>query len=169
MKMKRPFFTLAGSLLLWGFTHLSQAAETDTQSFQVKLTVTSACDIHTAAARDVDFGSHKSTETDITAEGGLTVNCTNGTPYDIGLDNGSNFGDGQRKMKSAATGELVGYELFRDTARSQTWGSNAGENTLHATGTGANENVPVYGKVIIAGSNLKAGDYIDAVTATVTY
>ncbi|EKS6646005.1 spore coat protein U domain-containing protein [Enterobacter hormaechei] len=158
-----------GAVLLLSVLSAGTYAATDSTSFQVKLTVTSTCDIHSVAATDVDFASHVSTDTDMTAQGGLTVNCTNGTPYNIGLDKGGNYASGHRNMKNAATSALVGYELFRDSAMGEAWGNTVGTDTLEGTGTGGNQALPVYGKVITAGANLKAGDYVDDVTATVTY
>ena len=160
---------LAGMLSVSALPGLLQAAETDQQSFQVKLTVTSSCDIHTASATDVDFGSHKSTAGTVTAQGGLTVNCTNGTPYDIGLNNGAHFASGTRNMKSAVDADLVAYTLWKDAARTQAWGDTLNSDTQQGTGTGQAQTLTVYGSTSLGGQSLKAGSYVDEVTATVTY
>ena len=74
-------------------TALPAQAATDTTTFNVKIVITESCDIHTTAATDVDFGTHaRSTTAQQTATGTLTVNCTDGTPYNIGLDNGDGGG-----------------------------------------------------------------------------
>ena len=161
-----PLAAIVG--LLAGALMAPAQADTDTQSFKVKLTVTSTCDIHTTDATDVDFGSHKSTEATATASGALTVNCTSETPYQIGLDEGANHDGSSRNMKSAA-GDVVAYTLWKDAGRTQAWGSVANSDTLAGVGTGAAQVIPVYGKVNISGQNLKAASYEDTVTATVTY
>lgn len=165
----RKYVVLSGCLAISAGLLPAVHADSDSQQFQVKLTVTSTCDIHSQAATDVDFGSHTSTESNITATGGLTVNCTRGTPYAIALDNGENYGSGHRSMKNAANGDLVGYMLYQDAARTNAWGSTEGTDTLQGTGTGLDVAVPVYGTVLTAGTNLQSGDYVDNVTATVTY
>jgi outer membrane usher protein len=146
------------------------AAGSDTTTFNVKLTITSTCDIHTTAATDVDFGSVASTAVNTDAQGALKVNCTPQTAYTIALDNGQNGTDANtRKMKNGAN--LVPYQLYRNAARtaSDVWGSTtgAGGNVYSGSGTGANQNVPVYGRVPSA--NFPALSYTDVVTATVTY
>ena len=155
---------LAGTLMA-----PAQAAGTETQTFKVKLTVTSTCDIQTVAATDVNFNSHSSTEATATADGSLTVNCTNGTAYQIGLDNGENYASGSRNMKSTSGSETVAYTLWKDVARTKSWGDTLDSDTLSGVGTGAAQNIPVYGQVALLAQNLKAAVYEDKVTATLTY
>ena len=166
----RPITTC---LLAIGLTLAGAApafAATDTTQFNVTITITSVCDIHTVAATNVNFGSVASTATNVDQQGQLTVNCTPGTAYTIGLDNGQNGTDvNSRKMASGAN--LVPYQLYRAAARGagDVWGSTTGAtgNVLAGTGTGAAVNVPVYGRTPSA--NFPAGTYNDVVTATVTY
>lgn len=173
-KQKRIMRRLAIAIFFWqwfgGFA--SVYAATDTNTLEVKITVISTCDIHTGSKLAVDFGSQKSTATDIKATGSLTVNCTKGTPYYIGLDDGENAADGHRNMKGGQSGSaLLGYNLYQDASLQTAWGGTDGVDTLHKTGTGTDEIVSVYGKVITTAGNptLTAGDYTDAVVATVTY
>ena len=143
----------------------SASAATDTANMTVKITVTATCDIHTVAPTDVDFGSVASTATNVASTGGvLTVKCTTGTPYTIGLDNGLNFST-TRQMKNGTT-NFVGYGLFRDAAFSNAWGSTVPLSAA-GTGNGANQTFTVYGRVPSAAS--AAGAYTDTVIATVTY
>jgi len=139
-------------------------AATDTVNLNVKVTITATCDIHSVPSTDVDFGSIASTATDTDAAGALSVNCTPGTDYTIGLDAGENFGGGERRMIKGT--DYVAYELYRDGARSQVWGNDLA-GSLSGTGTGSDQNIPVYGR--IATANSPAGDYADVVIATVTY
>ena len=146
------------------------SAATDTTTFNVKIVITSSCDIHTVAATDVNFGSQASTATNIDNQGTLNVNCTPGTAYTVALDNGQNGTDvNSRKMANGAN--LVPYQLYRAAARGagDVWGSTtgAGGNALAGSGTGSAVGVPVYGRVPSA--NFPAGSYNDVITATVTY
>lgn len=170
MKIMMKHVPLAAVIgVLTGVLMAPAQADTDTQSFKVKLTVTSTCDIHTKDATDVDFGSHKSTEATATADGSLTVNCTNGTAYQIGLNNGDNYAGGSRNMKNTSGSETVAYTLWQDAGRTEPWGDTLGTDTLTGAGTGAEQVIPVYGKVALSTQNLKAASYEDTVTATVTY
>jgi outer membrane usher protein len=72
------------ALVLFGAAATANAA-TDTKNFNVTLTITSTCDIHTGAATDVAFGTVASTAVNTDAGGNLIVNCTPNTSYNIGL------------------------------------------------------------------------------------
>lgn len=146
------------------------SAATDTTTFNVKIVITSSCDIHTVAATDVDFGSQPSTATNVDNQGALNLSCTPGTAYTVALDNGQNGTDvNSRKMANGA--DLVPYQLYRLAARGagDVWGSTtgAGGNVLAGSGTGSTVSIPVYGRVPSA--NFPAGSYNDVITATVTY
>lgn len=144
-------------------------AQTASTTFDVTITITSSCTIDTPAATDVAFGTQLSTATNIQAAGLLNVNCTSGTPYDIALNEGSNGADiNSRAMLSATTTAEVPYQLYRDAGRSNVWGETIGTDTLAGTGTGLVQEIPVYG--LVPSANFPAAaDYIDTVTATITY
>lgn len=145
-------------------------AATATTTFAVRITITTACDITTTAPTDVNFGTHASTGTNIDNQGALNVNCTPASAYTIALDNGLNGTDANsRKMANA--GVLVPYQLYRNATRTtaDVWGSTTGTggNVYAATGNGANQAIPVYGRV--PSTNFAAGSYVDTITATITY
>ncbi|WP_439589208.1 Csu type fimbrial protein [Hydrogenophaga sp.] len=139
-------------------------AASDTANLTVKVTITATCNIHSVSPTDVDFGSIQSTAIDTDAAGALSVNCTPGTDYTIGLDGGENFSGGERRMAKGT--DYVAYELYRDAGRSQVWGNDLA-GSLAGTGSGSAQTIPVYGR--IASANSPAGDYTDVVIATVTY
>lgn len=153
----------------------------DTTSFNVKISILKACTITAAAATDVDFGSASSEATgNLDADGSVTARCTPLTPYSIALDAGANAGTANdvntRRMKNTdaavTTNNYVAYQLYRDAARTQVWGSTAGTggNVQAGSGTGANQAYPVHGRVADPSSNnAAAGDYLDTITATITY
>lgn len=163
--------TLKGALALTALAIAAAAnAATDTTTFDVKLTITSTCDIHTTAATDVNFPNSASTATNVDAAGNLVVNCTPSTAYTIALNKGVHGADvTTRSMSNGAA--LVPYQLYRAAARTAAdiWGetTGAGGNVYSGTGIGANQSVPVYGRVPSA--NFPAGSYSDTITATVTY
>ena len=148
-----------------------QAAETSA-TFQVKIKIVESCDITTTKPTDIDFGQHTraTAAVNLTQTGTITVNCSAGTPYQIGLNGGiHSTGDaaapiaGQRRMAGASS--FVAYDLYQD-AGTTFWGNTAG-NRVGDTGTGAAQAHTVTGKV--TSINVPAGDYVDTVTATVVY
>ncbi len=58
------------------FTAGRAHAATATTTFNVRITITAACDISTTAPTDVNFGSQPSTATNVDNQGALNVNCT---------------------------------------------------------------------------------------------
>lgn len=144
-------------------------AGTDTTSFNVTITITSACDIHTNPATNMAFGSAASTATNVSATSTLTVNCTLLTPYTIALDDGLHGSSGPvRAMQDTGTNQ-VGYQLYRDALHTLIWGSTSGTggNVLSGTGLGVATPVTVYG--LVSSANSPAGSYSDTVVATLTY
>ena len=63
---------------------------------------------------------------------------------------------------------LLGYAMYRDSARTLNWGATAGTDTVGGTGSGAAQTLTDYGRV--AGSQYVApGAYTDTITATITF
>jgi spore coat protein U-like protein len=156
----RNLSLIAAALVVAGAAGTASAA-TDTKNFNVTMTITGACDIHTGTATNVDFGSTAAGGSDKTATGNLIVNCSNGASYAITLNNGNNYSAG-RRMKSGAN--YIPYDLYSDAGFTTAWASVSG------TGNGLDQNIPVYGKVLAASyASSVPGNYTDTVTATVTY
>lgn len=156
-------------------TALSAHAATDSTTFKVQIVIKESCTISTVAPTDVNFGTvaRTSTTSNYDAAGQLNVNCSDGTPYAIGLTGGVNAtgaaaspAPGERRMKHATLASYVPYDLYQDAARSTFWGNTTG-TLVSGTGTGVSVAVPVYGR--LTDVNYPAGAYEDTVTATVTY
>ncbi|MBI3674922.1 MAG: spore coat U domain-containing protein, partial [Rhizobiales bacterium] len=135
--------------------------------FIVRLTNESTC---TVSATNLAFGSTGTLATVKTTTNSISVNCTSGALYEVGLSNGSSGGTGPtaRKMSNTATTSKVTYGIYRDAAMSQPWGSTSGTDTLTATGTGAAQNYTGYGRVPVQ-TTPPPMTYTDNVVVTVTY
>lgn len=129
----------------------TQQAQT---TFDVKIEVLSTCSIN---ATEIDFGKVNSNSVASDKTGTLNVTCTNQTPYRVGLS-------GSGKMKNE-TDEFIAYELFQDDNNTP-WDND--KNKYSNSGSGNVEAIPVIAKVV-GSTNVRAGNYKDTVTATVTY
>ncbi len=164
--------SLAASLVLVAAAGAASTASADTvgSSFQVRITIQKACDVTTTAPTDVDFGSHSSLSTNVTATSTISVTCTPGSAYNIGLGAGLNASTAgniaTRRMTDGAS-HYVGYQLYQDSARTLPWGDTIGTNTFAGTGTGSAQARTVYG--LVASANANAGAYTDTIAVTVTY
>jgi spore coat protein U-like protein len=137
-------------------------------TFEARAVVTSSC---TIVAADIDFGSRAGLTTAVNATGGLSVTCTSGRPYTIALNAGSSTGNtiAARKMSLNGVGAgVVSYQLYRDSGPSNVWGDGTTGVLYSATGSGANQAIPMYATVPVQAAQAP-GTYMDTVRATVTY
>jgi spore coat protein U-like protein len=145
----------------------SAFAATTTATFTSKIVITAACQV---SATNMDFGTQGVLATNIDMTSVITVTCSNGTPYNVLIDQGT-MGTGvtARKMKVlAGNSEAVAYSLFRDSSRSLNWGQTIGTDTLAGTGTGTTQAINVYGRVAPQ-ATVSPGTYTDALTVTLSY
>jgi spore coat protein U-like protein len=99
----------------------------------------------------------------------VTISCTSGTTYNVGLNAGTATGATvtTRKMTGPSSATL-NYSLYSNSGLTINWGNTVGINTVAGTGTGHAQSLTVYGR-IAAGQYLKPGSYSDTITATITY
>ncbi|WP_299313639.1 spore coat protein U domain-containing protein [uncultured Halomonas sp.] len=139
---------------------------TDNFPFTATATVEAACN-PSFAVEDLDFGTQGLLNAAIDTTAIVAPQCTNTTPYQIGLDNGQHAADNTRRMHNGA-GRYVEYELYRDAARSLRWGDILDTDTLAGTGTGSAQAQPIYGRVAPQ-ITPPQGTYSDTVTVTIYY
>lgn len=136
-------------------------------SFAARATVLAVC---TTTASNMNFASPTDLlATSIDQTSTISLTCTNGANWQIGLDNGSNVSGTQRRMRLGTTGNYVNYELYRDTGRTQRWGATLSTDTRTGSGTGTAQSVTVYGRVPPQSPMPAAGSYKDTILVTVTY
>lgn len=125
-----------------------------------------ACNV---SVNTLDFGAQPSNFTGpINSTSHITTHCSNGTNYQIALNNGLHSDGNIRRMKSTS-GDYIPYELYQDGARTQRWGQTLNTSeTKKLTSAGASQSSTVYGQVLPT-SGLTAAKYEDTVTVTVTY
>jgi spore coat protein U-like protein len=135
----------------------------DVNGFAVSATVTASC---TVSANPMNFGLSTGTIIDpIDSAAILSVSCTNGAAYSIGLDGGQSPTASGRTMTNSAAG--LSYGLFHDTGLSAPWGLISG-TTATGYGSGKTDTLPIYGRVF-GGQHAATGLYSDAVVIVITY
>jgi len=152
----------------------ASAATTLTDTFHVNIAIEDSCFLATDTASDIDFGTHSHAPTIVQGSGQIQVSCTDGTPYDLGLDGGQHSSganatqptQGDRHMSHLGT-DLIQYDLFQDPAHHLFWGNQIGIDTVQGVGDGAIQTIVVYGTV--PSTNAPAGIYSDIVTVSLTF
>ena len=179
--MFKNAITAASLLIVAGFSGHAMAATTSTSTFLAKITITSTCDVTTTAPTEMNFGTEVAgANNNVSAQSTITVKCSKGTPYDIGLtpatsQTGTSAGAGKGLMNaqnvSPTTGntDQVPYELYSDNAHSKAWGDQVNTNTVHSTGQGltVTDTHTVYG--VVPSTDFTPDSYQDTVTVTLTY
>ncbi|RZS83814.1 spore coat protein U-like protein [Phyllobacterium myrsinacearum] len=159
-------FTTVGLAALLGFSSPALAA-TASGSFTVQITIQASCTVVSTAP--LTFAAVGVITANEDASTTLSVQCTNTTPYNIGLNAGLGIGAtvASRKMTGPA-GALVNYTLYSDSNRTTVWGQTVNTDTVSAVGTGAAQPYTVYGRVPTQNTPAP-GAYTDTITVTVTY
>ena len=140
------------------------ATSTAKTTFTVTATVNATC---TIAATNLSFGTY--TGTAATGQSTVSVTCTNTTPYNVGLDQGtSTSATVTTRAMTGPSGATLNYALYQDSAHATNWGNTPGTDTVSGTGNGATQALTVYGR-IASGQYPAPGAYTDTVTATVYY
>jgi spore coat protein U-like protein len=165
----RPFLTSLGisgllALSLLPVPAAPAVAATAASTFTVTATVQATCLI---SATSLTFGTYAGVQAD--ASSTVTVTCTNTSPYNVGLSAGLATGATVTTRSMTGPGSaLLGYALFRDTARTLNWGNTIGTDTVSGTGNGSAQALTVFGRVA-ATQFVAPGAYTDTITATVTF
>jgi spore coat protein U-like protein len=142
------------------------AAATASTTFLVSATVLSFCAV---VATPLVFGNYSGAQLDATNT--ISVTCTAGTSYTVGMNGGTGTGNSitARKMTKTAGTDLLNYSLFTDSSHSVNWGDLVGTNAPTGSGTGLSQPFTVYGRIPANQLTATAGAYTDLITVTVTY
>ena len=174
---------LIAKLALIALGTVAGAAHADqtTSSFVVKMTITKTCKVNTASIADIDLGTVAATDVAVSQTGSTTfkVNCSNGTPFYIGLapSNGNANGAGVMSGTGSNT-DKVPYNLYSNSGYSTPWGNTATTtavgNGMQGTGKGMS-NSPTDNTVSFiayakaTNSDFTPDSYKDTVTVNVNY
>jgi spore coat protein U-like protein len=167
MAMCILFRGLIAALAATSFVSQAANAATATGQFNVTITIQSNCVV--VSATDLAFGTQGVISANIDAQSTISVQCTNTTPYNIGINAGNGAGAtvAARKMTGPAAATVT-YSAYRDAARTLVWGQTIGTDTEAATGNGSAQPITVFGRVPPQ-TTPAAGAYTDTLTVTVTF
>lgn len=138
--------------------------------FTVTATVTKQCVV--AAASNINLGTVASTQSNIAGTNNITVSCSSGTPYFVGMMPANASADGAGLLTGKANpANTVPYQLYANAARTQVWGNTATSatagNGVAGTGTGGAQSLPVW--AVVPSANQVPDSYADTVTINVNF
>lgn len=118
-----------------------------------------------AYASGIAFGSYYGTAVDIT--GTVTVTCTSGQAYDVGLNAGLASGATVTTRSMQNGSALLGYQLFSNAGRTTNWGNSSSTGWVAGIGTGSAQAYTIYAQ-IPAGKSGALETYTDTITASIS-
>jgi spore coat protein U-like protein len=125
----------------------------------------------TITTLSVNFGNYNVfTTTPDDSTGRVTYRC-NSTAFNItvALTQGASSTFNPRLMYKGV--EVLGYNLYRNSARTTIWGDGTGGTAVYSRAdppNNSNVNVTIYGR-IPAGQDVSAGTFSDTVTAVINF
>ena len=163
-------FKLRVACLLSLFVGLNQQAyaATATGVMTVTATITSTCSVGASNLAFTSATSAAIAAGNVDAIGTVSVNCTTGSPYTIGLDAGTGVGATIASRKMSAGTLQLSYTVYTSAARTTVWGDGTGAEKVSGIGNGAAQSISAYGR-IFAGQVVPAAAYADTVNVTITY
>lgn len=140
-------------------------ASDDTDSLTVSAHVVATCEI---TANDLDFGDYNPVvASNLDAATTVSLTCTNGTSYAVGMSLGDNVGSTvATRYMDDNNSHMLGYTLYQNAGRTTLWGASS--NTLAGTGTGSAATINVYGRIAM-NQTVPTGNYSDTIVVTVTW
>jgi len=141
-------------------------AATATSTFTVSATITATCIINSAST--LAFGTVGVLSANVDQTSTISVQCTDTTGYNIGLDAGTATGATVTTRKLTNGAATINYSLYSDPGRTTNWGNTVSTDTVPATGNGAAQIYTVYGRIPVQ-TTPAPNAYSDTITITVTY
>lgn len=178
--MKRRFLLLPAVLLV-PYSLTADAAGTVQGQLGIQIIIGAGCTVNNGSSNGstnnfgtINFGQYPTLTSTIDAQSvgaapgsSFGIECANATNYSVALNSGLNSSGNQRRMASG--GAFVNYNLYQDAARATPWGNGSnGATALAGVGTGANQEMVVYGRVPNQ-TTPATGTYTDTVQVTITW
>ena len=118
-----------------------------TASMRVQADVLNTC---TVQAQPLAFGMVPVVNlTPLETTARIVVKCGPNIPFTVALDNGQHFAS-QRRVYNAAMGAYLTYQVHADPARTNPWGSGAGQTVSATTDATGNATLTAYGRITTA-------------------
>lgn len=159
------------TLIDYGYAPTQVCTTVSTRAARAPFTVSAlnsnSCNISTTP---MSFGTRASLSSAQSASNQISVTCTNGVKYGLGLSNGSNGGTSptNRFMANPASGQKIQYGIYQNSSFTLQWGNTSGADVVSGTATGLTQVYNVYGQIPIQSTPL-GGSYADTVVITLTY
>lgn len=146
-----------------------------TQTFQVSASIVAGCVIsgtNTGTFGTLNFGTQSGVGTrtvnaSYVQNATLTLACTPGTPLNMSINGGSNYGT-TRNLKHTSNTNLVPYRIYTSSSYSAASEIPVNQNVALSYSNANNITLPIYGQLLLSGV-YRAGSYADTLTVTLSW
>lgn len=143
-------------------------ATQEQQNMNFSVAVSQGCSITGVADTAFSTIDGNFTSNTDSSSGGVTVLCTSGTPYSIGLGNGQHHNGTSRTMTDGNS-NFIAYGVYQNNGYSTAWGDIGSGNEVSGTGNGAHQSSTVYARIPSGQTAVPAGNYSDVVVVTLNF
>lgn len=146
--------------------------QTGTQAMSTQLTMTVTNDCITISAPDVNFGSAPLVSNFPAVSQSVSITCTKGSNYTVGINNGANAGSGNvRYMVNGSN--TMSYDIYKESG-SNRWGPSGTERWASSAASSVSSDGTVntynYTARVLGGQNTPpAGAYTDTLVVDVAF
>ena len=166
MNIRRLGVAFCGSCAVLGALLAPANATTTTSTFGSTVTITASCQV--LSPNTLNFGSNGVLVSNVDTTATFTVQCTNTTTYNVGLNAGTTTGGTTTTRLLNNGGTTNAYKMYSDSGHTTNWGNTVSTDTVAGTGNGAQQTLTIYGRIAPQSTPAPA-TYTDTVTVTVTY
>lgn len=160
LKRIRPI--LASAVVALAATPSAVSADTVSTTVIARLQVDTSCRLFT---EPLAFGTVALPNITADATAAIRLSCGPSVAYSVAIDNGLHF-NGSRRMWAGSGNIYTPYQIYRDAARTQLWGTGANQVT-GTTPLDGEVTLVAYGRV--PDTRRPARPYTDRVTVTVNF
>ncbi|MDE2445080.1 MAG: spore coat protein U domain-containing protein [Alphaproteobacteria bacterium] len=159
------------TLIDYGYAPGQSCASVSARATRAPFTVTAnnnnSCNISTTP---MSFGTNANLTTTKTSSNQISVTCTNGVRYTLGLGYGANGGTSptNRFMVNPGNGQKIIYGIYQNSSMTLPWGITSGSDVVSGTATGLTQSYTAYGQIPVQATP-NGGAYSDTVVITLTY
>lgn len=151
--------------LAWPAFAIPVAAKTVSNSMDARVRVDTSCRM---TVEPMTFGNVNIFSGQVDATALIHLRCGPAVAYSVALDNGRNFNAGWRRMSSGGGFfQYVRYQIYRDAARTQLWGSTPATMVTGTTPANGDVTLTAHGRV--PNTIVMPRAYTDVVTVTVNF
>jgi spore coat protein U-like protein len=164
-------FNIAYNVCAVGVAGLCLTPQTGNINVTAQLDMTVTNDCITITAPDVNFGSAPLVKNFPTLSQTISITCTKGSSYTVGINNGQNAVGSVRNMASGAN--RLSYDIYKASTGSR-WGSTGTDRWSSATSTSISSDGLLrtynYTAQVLSGQNTPpAGTYSDTLVVDVAF